>query len=155
MTLFKPEVMDFVSIMAVCCGFALWRGRAPERIVAVAVLVAWAASGLLHTRDFTRPQYGMFWVDLVLLALLIALATRTGRRWLMIASAFHVLTVGDHFAMMLDMRIKSYAYQTVMVIWGYAVLLAMVLGTWFEAEPERRRLRAGPAGPNGSPASSE
>ena len=59
----------------------------------------------------------------------------------MAAAACHLLTVGDHLAMILDMRIRSYAYMTVMVIWGYAVILAMVLGTWLEAEPERRRLR--------------
>jgi len=44
--------------------------------------------------------------------------------------------------MMIDQRILSLAYIRVMTIWGYAVLLALVLGTFFEAEPERRRLRA-------------
>jgi hypothetical protein len=125
--------------MALACAYALWRGRAPERIAAVAFVLAWWASAVLLSLDFSQPQYGMFAVDVILELILIALALLTRRRWLMAAAACQLLTVGDHFAMMIDRRILSYAYQTVMVIWGYAALLAMVLGTVFEAEPERRR----------------
>lgn len=134
---------DFVTIMCLACGYALWRGRLPERVAAVAFLLAWLASYLVHTRDFTQPQFGMFWVDAILMVILVSLALLSGRRWLMVACACHLLTLGDHFAMMIDQRILSLAYLRVMVVWGYAALLAMVLGTYFEAEPERRRLRAG------------
>lgn len=139
---FFDGVWDFVTIMCLACGYALWRGRLPERVAACAIPLAWLASYVMHTRDFTQPQFGMFWVDLILMIILVALAFLSGRRWLMAACACHLLTLGDHFAMMIDQRILSLAYIRVMTIWGYAVLLALVLGTFFEAEPERRRLRA-------------
>ena len=144
---FFDGVWDFVTVMCLACAYGLWRGRLPERVAAVSFLLAWLASYVMHTRDFTRPQFGMFWVDVILMVILVSLALLSGRRWLMVACACHVLTLGDHFAMMIDMRILSRAYISVMAIWGYAVLLSLALGTWLEAEPERRRLRqASPGG---------
>ena len=147
MELISEGVRTFFTVLVLTCGYALWRGRLPERTAAIGFLLAWVATEMVHTYDWTKPQYGMFAVDLILLVIMVALTLLSGRRWLIAATAFHVLTIGDHVAMMLDLRIRSYAYQTVMVIWGYAVLLAMVLGTWFEAEPERRRLRAASGNP--------
>jgi len=132
----------FFVILTLTCVYALWRGGGPERIAAVAFYLAWMASLMLNSFDFVRPQYGMLGVDLILLMILVALALLSHRRWLMIAAACHVLTVAGHFAMMIDLSLRSYAYQTAMVVWGYAVLLAMALGVVFEAEPERRRRRA-------------
>lgn len=134
------SVGTFVTIMGLACAYAFWRGRLPERTAAAAFLLAWLASYVLNTHDFTQPQFGMFWVDLILMVILVSLALLSGRRWLMIACACHLLTLGDHVAMMTDVHILSRAYIRVMAIWGYANLLAMALGTWFEAEPERRRL---------------
>lgn len=139
-------VATFATIMCLACAYGLWRGRLPERVAAVSFLLAWAASYVVHTRDFTQPQFGMFWVDLILMVVLVGLALLSGRRWLMAACACHLLTVGNHVAMMIDMDILSRAYIRVMAIWGYANLLALVLGTCFEAEPERRRLRQADAG---------
>lgn len=138
-----PEVRTFFLILLGSCLYALWRGRMPERLTAIALMFAWIATQVVNSRNPLMPEYGMLAVDLILLVVLVGLALLSGRRWLMAASACHLLTVGDHVAMMLDMSILSYAYRTVMVIWGYAVILAMVLGTWLEAEAERRRLRAG------------
>lgn len=142
---------DFFVIMCLACGFVLWRGGVPERITAVAVLLAWVASAMVHTFDWLRPQYGMLGVDLLLLVILVALALLSGRKWLMVAAACHLLTVGAHLAMMLDLRIQALAYLRTMTIWGYAVLLAMVVGTLLEAGAERRRRRLA----SGSPATSE
>lgn len=136
-----PEVRTFFLILLAGCLYALWRGLLPERVTSVALMLAWVGTQVVNSHDALSPEYGMLAVDLILLIILVGLALLSGRRWLMAAAACHLLTVGDHVAMMLDMRILSYAYRTVMVIWGYAVILAMVLGTWFEAEPERRRLR--------------
>jgi hypothetical protein len=137
-----PEVRTFFLVLLAACAYALWRGRLPERLTAAALLLAWISTQIMNTHDWTEPQYTIFAVDGVLLVILAALALLSGRRWLMAATAFHVLTVGDHVATILDIHIRSYAYITVLVIWGYAVIAAMVLGALLEAEPERRRLRA-------------
>ena len=141
MDLIPEEVRTFFFILLAACAYAGWRGLMPERATALGLMLAWVASQMVNSHNFSQPQYGMLGVDALLLVVLLGLALLSGRRWLMAATACHLLTIGDHLAMILDLRILSYAYMTVMVIWGYAVILAMVLGTWLEAEPERRRLR--------------
>lgn len=141
MDLILEEVRTFFFILVASCAYAGWRGLMPERATALGLMLAWVATQMMNTRNFSQPQYGILGVDVLLLLVLLSLALLSGRRWLMAATACHLLTVGDHVAMIMDMRIRSYAYMTVMVIWGYAVILAMVLGTFFEAEAERRRLR--------------
>lgn len=136
-----PEVRTFFLVMVAGCAYALWRGLLPERVTAVALLLAWVATQMMNTHNWVEPQYTILAVDTILLVILVGLALLSGRRWLMAASAIHVLTVGDHVATIMDIQIRSYAYLTAIVIWGYAVILAMVLGTWLEAEPERRRVR--------------
>jgi hypothetical protein len=146
-----PEVRTFFLVMVAGCAYALWRGRLPERVTAVAMLLAWVSTQIMNTHNWAEPQYTIFVVDLIFLVILAGLALLSGRRWLMAAAAFHVLTVADHIATILDVQIRSYAYLTALVIWGYAVIAAMVIGTLLEAEPERRRLAA----LSGSPVTSE
>jgi len=145
-----PGTEDFFAVMCVACLIALWKGLAPERLAATGVFLAWVASAVLHTQDWVHPQYGMLGVDLILLLILVSLMLLTGRRWLVFASAAHVLGIGAHFAVMLDLQIRAFAYFTAMAIWGYAVLLAMVIGTLTEGARERRLRQA-----SGNPASSE
>lgn len=139
--IFRPEVREFFSVLLAICLYAGWRGRTPERIAAFAMQVAWFGTQILNTHNPLKPEYAIFVVDLALMITLVALAMKTGRIWLMAAAAFQLLTVGNHIAMMMDVRILSYTYRIIPMIWGYAVIAAMVLGTLFEAEPERRRLR--------------
>ena len=139
--LIDEGVREFFILLTASCLLALWRGLLPERVAAVALMLAWLATQLVNSHDPLQPEFGMLAVDLLLLVVLGGLAVLSGRRWLMAATACHLLTIGDHLAMILDTRLLSYAYRTVMVIWGYAVILALVLGVLFEAEPLRRRGR--------------
>lgn len=137
----RADFRPFLTLLVVSCGYALVRGRPPERVVALALPLAWTITQLVHSGDFTRPQYGMFIVDTVLLLLLAGLTMYCGRRWLAIAAAFQLLSVAGHVSMIMDKQIRSYAYQTAIIIWSYGVVLALPIGTFFEAELERRRSR--------------
>lgn len=139
--IFRPEVRQFFFILLAICLYSLWRGRAPERLTAIALLTAWFGTQIFNTHNPIRPEYAVSVVDFGLLVFLVVMATRTDRNWLMAAAAFQLLTVGHHLAAMLDGGILDYVYRIVPMIWGYAVLAAMVWGTLFEAEVERRRLR--------------
>lgn len=136
------ELIGSVAVWA-ATGFAFWAGRRPERIGAVGMWLAWAGTVVVQNRtNWIDPQYGIMAVDSALLGILVWVAFRSERRWPIFAGALHLLGVGAHIAMALDLRIESFAYLTTLAIWSYGVLLALVLGTVFEAVPERRRLRA-------------
>ncbi len=131
-------------------SYAVWRGGNPERFIALAMSIGGAAARMVQSYDFSRPQYGMFAVDLVFLAVLLPLAMFSNRKWLLPCAALQLLIIGAHVAMILDPRIRSYAYLTAVMVWFWCQMLTLVLGVFFEAERERRRLRA----VSGNPATS-
>ena len=123
--------------MLLVTAFALWRGGAPERSIAVANVVASLASGLVEDRQqWFDPQWGVLAVDLLFLAVLVGFALTANRAWTLFASAFQLLGVVTHAAMMADHKVSPWAYITAGVIWSYLVLIALAVGTWRHA---RRR----------------
>lgn len=130
-------------LMLAVSGFALWRGGWPERLVAVANVLASLASGLAENRrDFIDPQWGVMVIDVLFLALLLWLALRSDRHWPMWAAAFQLLAVVTHGAMMADPSVGGWAYITGYIIWGYMVLASLSVGTWFVARARLRQVMA-------------
>ncbi len=130
-------------LMLAVSGFALWRGGWPERLVAVANVLASLASGLAENRrDFIDPQWGVMVIDVLFLALLFWLALRSDRHWPMWAAAFQLLAVVTHGAMMADPSVGGWAYITGYIIWGYMVLASLSVGTWFVARARLRQVMA-------------
>ncbi|WP_304176146.1 hypothetical protein [Phenylobacterium aquaticum] len=104
-------------------GLALWRGGRPERIFALINLVAWLATVLLvNRRDLGDPQWGMFAVDTLMLAAMLWLSLTTQRFWILPATAFQLLTVVTHLAIMVDHGVRIRAYLAGLAIWSWLVL---------------------------------
>lgn len=109
-------------------GYALWKGGRPERVVALATLTATLATPLVfrHAR-LENPQWSVAAVDLVLLAVMGAVALKGRRPWLVLGTAIHALGAASHVALVLDPGIKGLAYLSSIVVWSYlthACLLA-------------------------------
>lgn len=118
-------------LMLVVSGLALWKGGPPERIVAVANVVASLVSGLVQNRNnLVDPQWSLLAVDIVFLGLLLWLALRSDRYWPLFTAAFQLLSVVGHLAIMADPTVGGWAYITSGVIWSYLVLAALAVGTW-------------------------
>ncbi len=130
-----------VAMLAVS-AFAWWRGGWPERTMAVANVAASLLNGLVQNRhDWIDPQWGDLVIDLLFLGLLLWLALRSNRHWPMWASAFQLLGVVTHVAMMADHRIGGWAYVTGGVIFSYLVLGSLGVGTLLlpRGRPESKR----------------
>jgi hypothetical protein len=126
-----------VSIVA----FALWRGGRPERVIALAGLLASVASAVLQTdpNDLINPQWGDLVVDLAYLGLVLWFALRSDRHWTLWAAAFQLLGVVTYVARMADLRVGAKAPFTASVIWSYLVLAALAVGTWLHWRGSRAR----------------
>ncbi|MDP3854577.1 hypothetical protein [Phenylobacterium sp.] len=119
--------------MALVCGFAFWRGRRPEWIAAGACILAWALTPLAqNSRNWFDPQWGVFAVDLALLMVLAWLALTTDRTWLLFASAFQLLAVIIHLAILVDPSVTPMPYRQGLVIWSYLVIASLGVGVWLE-----------------------
>ena len=129
----------WLVLMAAVSALALWRGGEPERVAAVGVLVAWFLTPLAQVPiDLYDPQWGMLAVDTAFLGLLLTLALRSNRIWLLFAAAFQLLGVVIHMAIVVDPSLRSLVYMRGLVIWSYLVLASLAVGA---ATTARRRTR--------------
>jgi hypothetical protein len=134
-----PQIVWYLATL-LSCGFAILKGGAPERSAAIACALASLVTPLLlNTKDWFDPQWGVLVVDLALLGALVALALATNRVWLLFASAFQLLGVVIHVAIMVDHGVAPLPYRRGLVIWSYLTLMALGVGTW-GAWRESRRL---------------
>lgn len=112
------------------CLFALWRGGRDERIVATALLLNTLASKLALGSNWVEPEYLVLFVDVALFGLLVALALRTTRWWVLWCAAFELLIVVTHVAIIFDPTVRARSYATGMIIWSYMALLPLGFGAW-------------------------
>ncbi|MEH6665924.1 MAG: hypothetical protein V7678_13825 [Brevundimonas sp.] len=123
-----PQQIWFVAMVLVS-GAALWRGGAPEKQTAVANLAAWFLTPLTYDADATGLQWGVLGVDALFLGYLLWLALTTNRLWLLFATAFQLLGILTHLAMVADSGVPALPYRWGLVIWSYLVLAALGAGT--------------------------
>lgn len=112
------------------CLAALWVGGRDERIVSAAQLLNIAAYRLLATSGWAKPEYLVLAADIALFLVFVTLALRTTRWWLLWGSAFQLLIVVIHLAMIADPSVQARSYATGTVIWAYLVLISLAVGTW-------------------------
>jgi hypothetical protein len=131
--------MAWTAAILVISAFAVWRGGRVERVVAVANLLAWLATMAVQDRlrwvdpaAWVDPQWGVLGVDIAFALLLLVLAARVGRNWLLFAAAFQILGVVTHIAMMADSAFLAKTYLAGLIFWSYGVLAALGVGTWIE-----------------------
>jgi len=133
------RVAIFSALLLFASLFALVRGGAPERIVGVALLLAFGVSiGMQQplASRFVSVEWGIFAADLVLLIVLLAVALHADRFWTLWLAAFHTLGTGGHLVRGLDHGIEPIAYAILLASWSYPMVLLLVIGT---ARHSRRR----------------
>ena len=112
------------------CGFAVWKGGWEERIAGGALALGALATPIVKDHHWLGPQWGVFSIDLVYLALIVAIAMRTKRWWPLPAAAFQLLGVMTHAARIADHSVGGWAYITAGVIWSYALLITVAVGAF-------------------------
>ncbi len=84
-------------------------------------------------------EVGIFAIDIVGLFALLCLTIKSDRFWPMWATAFQLLAVTIHTAMMVDPQITPWAFGTGAVFWAYPMLLALAIGSREHASFARGR----------------
>jgi signal transduction histidine kinase len=117
-----------LALFAFVCAGAVWKGEWEERGTAYAFLLAWGATMVLRNPSWLGPQWGVLFVDVVLLAFLIFVALKGRRYWPVFAAGFHLLAVATHAARMADPVVGAWAYATASIIFSQMTLLALAAG---------------------------
>lgn len=130
-------VLWLASMLAVC-GFAFWKGGAPERVVAAALQAGWLGTYLLANHaNLADPQWGVLAVDVAFLAVVLYVALTADRIWPLFAAAFQLLGIVIHLAISVDTDIRLLAYLRGLMIWSYLVLWSLALGSYLHWRRER------------------
>ncbi len=132
------HILLYYAVALATCWFALRHGGRPERIVALAFLLAAVASSamMFSARDaFRSVDALLFAMDLALLAGLVVIAACANRFWPIWISALHLLTIAVHGVKAYDPSLVPWMYAAAVSKIAYPMLALLVIGT----ERHRRR----------------
>lgn len=127
------HVMLFNALLVLSCGYALWRGGPPERVVGGSLALAAVSTILSYSPlavRFRAVETGLLATDLILLAVLVGVALRADRGWPLALTALQLDTVGAHLVKAIDGKVIEVTYALMLSAWSYPMLVLLALGTW-------------------------
>lgn len=117
------------SLAFLVCGFAMWRGGGPERLAGALFLAISIVTFLLPDRRWMDVQYTIMWLDIAYWLILVGLALLADRWWTLWMAGFQGVGVLLHLAFWAQMKITSLAYSIGLNVVGYALMVAILIGT--------------------------
>lgn len=157
------KLVLFNALLILCCGYAFWRGGAPERITAAIFVVGTAltrASTFYAGRGFGSVEVEVLLVDVACLIGFLVIALRAQRFWPLWVTALQIIGTAGHAVKLLAPDMIPWGYAFLLAVGSYPMLLLIALGTWRHqqrlalngADPSWssssvRSARAPPAGP--------
>ncbi|WP_404373718.1 hypothetical protein AB5I39_08575 [Sphingomonas sp. MMS24-J45] len=130
----------FLAFWLFVCGYALWRGGAPERAAAAVFLLAFPASrvAFLTGWHFHGLAVGVLLVDLAMLLPLVWIALRANRQWPIPMAAMQMLGLAGHFLKLAEPSMLPLLYWLGRIAWAYPMLVLLALATLRHVNRERR-----------------
>lgn len=131
----------FNVLLLVCCGYALLRGGAPERIGAAIFAIGTALTRLAASGSagrFGSVEVGIFVVDLAALVAFLILALCARRFWPLWMTALQAVGTASHLAKLANPEMIPWAYAFLLGIWSYPMLILLTIGTYNHQQRLRR-----------------
>lgn len=128
-----PRYYIFLAILLMTCGYALWRGRSDERIVASICLLATIATRFAISPlagRYTSLELGLLAIDMLMLAAFVAIALRSERFWPLWVAGLQLTNSLSHLLKAIELDLLPVAYRAAAVFWSYPILLVLAIGTW-------------------------
>ena len=120
-------------MLALCCGYALWRGRGDERVAAAVCLFA-----SLITHFIVSPKLGGFYsfeagvlvVDVAAFAAFVSVALSSSRFWPLWIAGLQLTTLFAHAMRLASTDLLPIAYAAAGRFWSYPILIIIAVGAW-------------------------
>lgn len=140
------RIIVFEILLLAVALYAVRRGGAPERLVAIMLLVAAWTTLLLPFNPqtgFRHLETSRLAVDGALLFGLIAVALRANRFWPLWLAAFQLVAVGVHGVRAYDAGVLPIVYARLTGQIAYPMCLVLAIGTWRYRQRYLRRAQGG------------
>ena len=121
------------SILILSCGYAMFRGRADERMVAgVCIAASFISVAVLSPMSvrYSTIEEGEMAVDLVVLAVFLLVALRSDRFWPLWITGLQLTTTLAHMLKAVDFKLLPFAYGAAERFWSYPILVIIAVGAW-------------------------
>ena len=123
----------FNALLLGSCGYAWFRGRSDERVVAAvclgASLLSLAVISSFATL-YSDLEVGVLTVDIATLGAFVYVALRSERFWPLWVSGLQLTTSVAHFLKVIDPTLVPIAYSAAARMWSYPILIILAVGTW-------------------------
>lgn len=114
-------------LLLLTVNWIAWRrGDRDTRIAAAICVIASLASLAMMSFELRQVQLDIAVIDLVVLALFVALAMRTDRFWPLWIAGLQLTTVLGHLLRLLQPELVNIAYAAAMRFWSYPILLILL-----------------------------
>lgn len=124
------NVVMFNLTLVVVCGYALWRGGAPERIAAA---LFGGAAGLtyafLYDYGFGSVSESYLLLDLALFVTIAALSLWADRFWPMWVAALQLVILATHGVRAFHPELLPFVYYVATAKLAYPMILLLAVGT--------------------------
>ena len=128
-----PRYYIFWVILLLTFGYALWRGRSDERIVASTCLLASIATQFAISplsMRYAGVEMGLLAIDGAVLAAFVAIALRSDRFWPLWIAGLQLTNSLSHLMKAIDADLLPRAYGAAAALWSYPILLILAIGTY-------------------------
>jgi hypothetical protein len=127
------RLIIFNALLLGSCGYAWFRGRSDERVVAAICLIASLASLAVISSFrtlYSGLEVGVLTVDVVTLVGFTFVALRSDRFWPLWVSGLQLTTSVAHLLKVIDPTLLPIAYSAAARMWSYPILIILAVGTW-------------------------
>jgi hypothetical protein len=133
----------FPPFLLIVALLAWWRAQWPERAAATLFVAAWIGTQLFESEVHQRWFYletGVLAVDVTLTIGLGYLAVRSGRGWLIFATAIQLLSTMAHLGRVIEPHFSALAYAIMEGASAWPTVIALAIGVW--RNPRRSKAQA-------------
>ena len=126
------RALVFAALLACTVLYALVRGGTPERLAALAYLMAYlggVALTISRSDAFQSVELGVLATDAALAAVLVTIALRANRYWTIWAASLQTVALAGHLAKFIVPEILAPAYAITLIVWSYAAIPVLALAT--------------------------
>lgn len=125
-----PAALSVLGLSVVSIGLQLWRGRNPERVAAVAFLVAMLGTPLVDDFHINGVRWGVALLTVGLFGTLVWLSLVVQRWWLIAAAGVQLLAIATYVVALLNPEVQVWASVSFrIVVWAELMLIGL-FGVW-------------------------
>lgn len=126
----NATLFSVVGLSAVSIGLQLWRGRSPERVAAVAFLIAMLATPLVDGLQVNGLRWGVALLAVGLFGTLVWLSLVVQRWWLVAAAGVQLLSIATYLAVLLTPDVQVWASVSFRIVVWVELMLIGLFGVW-------------------------